>query len=123
MNTISDNYKPIHKDFITKYVEILAKITDAPSEYQEAAMLFLISTAIGRKWTFKSIPDASIFNKKQGSKGRLLNLWFIILGKSRISRKSSGVLKHVQGILDATLVKPNALTKSFTPEFLIKEMA
>jgi hypothetical protein len=119
----SDNSKSENKDFVTKYVEILARITDAPNEYQEAGMLFLLSTAVGRNWTFKSIPDAGIFNEQKGSKGKLLNLWFIILGKSRISRKSSGVLKHIQDLLNAISLSDTELTKSFTPEFLIKEMA
>lgn len=120
---ISGHYTPENKDFVSKYVEILARITDAPSEYQEAAMLFLISTAIGRNWTFKSIPDAGIFNEEEGSKGKLLNLWFIILGRSRISRKSSGVLKHIEDLLNVISFSDAELTKSFTPEFLIKEMA
>ena len=120
---MSENYKAENSDFITKYKELLSRITDAPSEYQEAAMLFMISTAIGRSWTLKSIPDSSIFNEEEGSKGKLLNLWFIILGKSRISRKSSGVLKHIQDLLNAISFSDAELTKSFTPEFLIKEMA
>jgi hypothetical protein len=102
---------------------LLSQVTDAPEEYQEAAALFLISTVIGRNWVFRSIPDASIFSATNTFGGRLLNLWFIILGKSRISRKTSGVLKHIQDILETVVGSSKALTNSFTPEFLIKEMA
>jgi hypothetical protein len=110
-------------DFIAKYTRLLRNVTDAPEEFQEAAGLFLISTVIGRNWVFKSMPDASIFGVTGVLGGRLLNVWIIILGKSRVSRKTSGVLKHIQEILDVVIGPDRSLTKSFTPEFLIKEMA
>ncbi len=123
MNTISENSEPKKKDYIDKYIAILSKITDASEDFQEAAMLFMISTLVGRNWVFNSIPDKSVFKEESASKGKLLNLWFIIMGKSRVSRKTSGVQKHVQDLLDAIIGNTYALTKTFTPEFLVKEMA
>jgi hypothetical protein len=120
---MSDSSENKRKDYVTKYVEILSKITDASEDFQEAAMLFGISTVLGRNWVFNSLPDKSVFKQESASKGKLLNLWFIILGKSRVSRKTSGVQKHIQDLLDAVMGNTFALTKLFTPEYLIKEMA
>lgn len=110
-------------DFIEKYVKLLSGITDALEEFQEAAALFLLSTAVGRKWVFRSIPETPIFIESSKDAGKLLNLWFIILGKSRISRKTSGVISHVEEVLKRIFGEQRSLTRSFTPEFLIKEMS
>jgi hypothetical protein len=110
-------------DFVREYVELLSKITDAPEEFQEAAALFLLSTAVGRKWVFQSIPETSIFGSQGNGSGRLLNLWFIIIGKSRIGRKTSGVLKHVTELVGNTIGERMIITEVFTPEALLKQIA
>jgi hypothetical protein len=109
-------------DFITQYVRLLARITDAPEEYQEAAALFLLSTVAGRRWIFRSLPETLIFSEKPGNTGRILNLWFILIGKSRVSRKTS-VLNQVEDMLKEIFGERRSLSKTFTPEFLVKEMS
>jgi len=109
-------------DFVGKYVRLLSGITDAPREFQESAALFLISTAVGRKFVFKSLPDAKIFGNEVGT-GKLLNLWFILIGKSRITRKTSGVLGHVEEISRKVIGEHRIISEAFTPEALIKEMS
>lgn len=110
-------------DFVSRYVKLLSAITDAPEEFQEAAALFLISTAVGRRWIFKSLPDTAIFGDNAGTTGKLLNLWFIIIGKSRITRKSSGVISHVEEISKKVFGEKRIISEAFTPESLIKELS
>lgn len=110
-------------DFVEKYVSFLAKITDAPEEFQEAAALYLISSAVGRKWIFRSIPETSIFSETSEDTGKLLNLWFILIGKSRITRRTTGVMKHVTDISEIAFGRQHMLTEAFTPEALIKQMS
>lgn len=111
------------QDFVSKYVRLLSGITDAPREFQETAALFLLSTAVGRKWVFRSLPETAIFSDKVGTTGKLLNLWFIIIGKSRITRKSSGVMSHVEEIIKKVFGERVLISEAFTPESLIKEMS
>jgi DNA-binding transcriptional ArsR family regulator len=122
-NIPHENKKSDSMDFVSKYVDLLSKITDAPSEFQEAAALFLLSTAVGRKWVFRSIPEASIFSEDSKICGRLLNFWFILIGKSRITRKTSGVMSHVSEILQKIFGKPHMISEAFTPESLVEQMS
>jgi len=110
-------------DFVRKYVHFFSGLTDAPKEFQEAAGLFLLSTAIGRRWIFRSLPETAIFSKETSTTGKLLNLWFIILGKSRISRKSSGVMSHAEQLVKRVIGDQQLLSEAFTPEALIKELS
>lgn len=110
-------------DFVTRYVNLLSRVTDAPEEFQEAAVLFLVATAAGRKWIFKSLPDATIFGNRVGPTGKLLNLWFILIGKNRITRKSSGVISYVEEISQRVVGEQRIISEAFTPESLIKEMS
>lgn len=110
-------------DFVSKYKRLLSAITDAPHFFQESAALFLLSSAVGRRWVFRSVPETKIFGDTIDKTGKLLNLWFIIIGKSRITRKSSGVIGHVEDICRKVLGEQQLLSKAFTPEFLVKEMS
>jgi DNA-binding transcriptional ArsR family regulator len=112
-----------NSDFTSKYVQLLSKITDAPQEFQEAAALFLLSTVVGRKWVFRSIPETSIFLESAQGSGKLLNMWFIFIGKSRITRKTSGVMNHVAELSRKILGTEKMITEAFTPEALIEQMA
>jgi len=117
------NQRDSKRDFISRYVKLLSNITDAPEEFQEAAALFLVSAMAGRRWTYRSIPETSIFGDRSEDFGKPLNLWFVLLGKSRIARKSTGVVRHVEDLVKDILGERFLLSKSFTPEFLVKEMA
>lgn len=110
-------------DFVQKYVDLLRRITDAPEEFQEAAALFLLSSAIGTRAIFRSIPETAIFSEKANMGGKPLNLWFLLLGKSRVSRKTSGVLSHVEMLCEKVLGKERLMSQAFTPEALVKEMS
>jgi hypothetical protein len=119
MNQMQSN----NTDFVARYVKLLAQITDAPQEFQEAAALFLLSTVVGRKWVFRSIPETSIFLDNTQGSGKLLNIWFIFIGKSRITRKTSGVMNHVAELSVKVLGTEKMITEAFTPEALIEQMA
>jgi len=108
-------------DFINSYVELMGKITDAPSEFQELASLYLMSASVGRRFIFLSVPETSIFVDDKSAKGRLLNLWVILIGKTRISRKSTGVINKVEELSE--YLKLNVLPHSFSPEYLVTEMS
>lgn len=77
---------------------MFSRITDAPKKFQEAAAIFLISTMVQRNWIFKSLPDTPIFNGTNTPKGKLLNVWFVILGKSRITRKTH-VISNIESAI------------------------
>jgi hypothetical protein len=110
-------------DFVNNYITLLSRVTDAPREFQEAAALFLISAVAGLKWVFHSLPDSSIFSNKYQDQGKPLNIWFIIIGVSRITRKTTGVLRHIEDLLKEIMGDRFLLSKTFTPEFLVKEMS
>ena len=58
-------------DFVNAYVNLMKRITDAPQGiYQEAAALFLISTAMGRRFQFFSVPETSIFSRNEAERIR-----------------------------------------------------
>lgn len=122
VNNLTDKNMYHWDGFISTYVELMKGITDAPTLFQEFAALYLISACCGRNFQFFSLPDVNIFgNDNPKQKGKLLNLWIIILGKTRISRKSSGVLNHIKHLSDN--LKLNLLPQSFSPEYLITEMS
>jgi hypothetical protein len=108
-------------DFIQKYVNLLSRITDAPSEFQIAAALFLLSIAVGRRFIFRSLPETSIFDPNKAM-GKILNIWIITLGRSRVSRKTS-VLRQVRLLVERVFGKRILLPEAFTPEALISEMS
>jgi len=117
-----DEFKDINSDFVSVYVSLLKGITDAPTEFQEAGALYLVSTAVGRRWQYFSMPEVPIFSDEEATGGKILNLWFILLGKSRITRKSTGVFNKVEGAVDC-LNRDLKLPNAFSPEYLIKVMA
>ncbi len=115
-------------DFIERYVSLLSGnendlpgVTDAPRDFQEAVALFLVSTAAGRKFYFMSAPEANLYNHTGGTVGKTLNMWFILLGKSRVARKSVTVSKAVDALreLNSDLLLP----QDFTPSALVKVLA
>ena len=111
-------------DFVTEYVNFMSGITDAPKPFIEASALFLISTFCGRRFVFMSLPEAKVFGSELADttmSGRLLNLWFILIGKSRVSRKSTVIGKVEEMIeeIDSELLLP----ADFTPEAVIRVMS
>lgn len=109
-------------DLIGEYIGLMENITDAPREFQEAAALFLVSSFIGKNFVFLSLPEAPLFNSGSagGFGGKNLNLWFILIGKSRVSRKSTvvGRAEEVLDMIDASLKLP----MDFTPQALVQVM-
>ena len=106
-------------DFITEFKVLMREITDAPEDYLEAAALFLISTFAGRKFVFNTSPEMKIFGDEVG--GKLLNLWFILMGKTRVARKSTTISKVEEYIEE--IAPELMLSKDFTPEALISELS
>lgn len=109
-------------DFVDSYIQLFSQITDAPEDFKEACALFLVSTAVGRKFLFRSMPEAVIFADAPESAGRPLNLWLILIGKSRISRKST-VVERTKEAVRESIGKQRILSDAFTPEALVKQMA
>lgn len=109
----------MNEDFIERYVKLMGGITDAPEEYHRACALFLLSTGVGRHFIFRSLPDAGVFSEDLGL-GKFLNLWFILIGKSRVSRKSTAVSRAEEVVeqINAKLMLP----ADFTPQALVKVM-
>ena len=106
-------------DFVETYKGYMKKITDAPDEFFEASALYLISTFVGRNFVFITKPDISIFSDEPS--GRLLNLWFVIIGKSRVARKTTVITKAEEYIDEiAPQIK---LPIDFTPESFVHVMA
>lgn len=103
-------------------MKLLSRVTDAYEGFLEACGLFLLSLATGRKWIFRSLPDTSVFGEKDGKTGRFLNLWFVLLGPSRLGRKST-VIRHVKELSEKVFGIQCILTESFTPESLIAQMS
>jgi len=122
-----------YPDFISSYISLISGdpnnpekfkgITDAPRDFIEASAYFLISTFVGRKFVYVNLPETNIFSSEEELfGGTLLNLWFLIIGKSRVSRKTKGVVKRIKDLIKE--INPDLqLSQAFTPEYLIKEMA
>jgi len=111
------------KDFITRYVDLQKGITDAPEEFQEATALFLLSTAAGRNFIFLSLPETCIFSNGLDVKdvrGKFLNLWFILIGKTRVTRKTTGVINRAEEIID--FLKINKILHGFSTSYLISHL-
>jgi hypothetical protein len=124
--------KGLKMDFIDRYVSLFKgehnlndgepqPITDASPDIQEAVALFLESTCVGRNWYFFSAPETPIFSNNMAG-GRILNLWFIIVGKTRLTRKTSAISK-AEDLLESVKIDDRRLTNSFTPEYLVSDMA
>lgn len=98
-------------NIISEYIAWAQKRTDAYPEYHMVAGLFLISSICGRR--------AVILERGNQI---LLNTWFICLGTSTISRKSTA-LKLAQDILNFELPgEYEELPRHFSPEGLIEEL-
>jgi len=110
-------------DFISRYTRLLQGLTDAPKIFIEASAICLVSTFAGRKCFFMSAIDDKLFGRTEdgSERGKYLNLWFMIIGKSRVSRKSTVISKMVEMI---TAVRPSVkLPEDFTPEKLASLLA
>ncbi len=109
-------------NFIMEYADLLSQVTDAPIEYHLAAALFLLSTVTGKTFRFLSAVDSKLFTLNDDDiDGRKLILWFIILGKSRISRKTTGVINKIKEITKELYI--NTVSRSFTIPALISELS
>ena len=107
-------------NFIDEYISLLNSITDAPHAFKKATALYLMSTAVGRRITLLSLPETRFFEAGLGVSGKLLNLWFVLIGKTRISRKSTVVGRAEEFIreIDSSVVLP----QDFTPQSLISNL-
>jgi hypothetical protein len=116
-------------DFVERYVNLISGdgtkqfpgVTDAPRDFQVAGGLFLVSTMAGRKFYFMSAPESNLYKGAGNASGKILNLWFIIIGKSRIARKTISVSKITDTIeeINGAMMLP----EDFTPSALVKTLA
>jgi hypothetical protein len=109
------------EDFVSRYVRALNCRTNASLTFKEASAIYVLSSLVGRRFFFASLPEAPIFTENTLSVGgKLLNMWFILIGKSRISRKTTIIKKMLE--LFETVEHP-VLAESFSPEALISSLA
>ena len=85
--------------------------------------IILLSCAVNRRWVFQTAVESNIFNPKSSSSGRLLNIWIIIIGKSRVSRKTSGVIRPVNELYAKVFGTKSMLSQAFTPESLLEQLS
>jgi len=97
--------------FVTRYIEYASKRTDAAHEYHEAAALALLSACVpGVRANLPAWPG-----------GLAANMYFLLLGGTTASRKSTslGIAKRMIRRLNPTAVLPERMT----PEAMIEVMA
>ena len=95
------------EDLIDQYVEYAGESTDAPSIYHKALAYWVVSTVLGRHVRLVTSYAPS---------GLMPNLWVMLIGPSRIVRKSTAMRLAVSIVRE---VAPQLVRKaSFTPEAL-----
>lgn len=77
------------QNFINKWINRLNEITDAPRLFKEASALFLLSSVVGRSIQYQTVAPTDPFKSDILPSGTLLNTWFFLIGKKRISRKKT----------------------------------
>src|SRR5579862_7136547 len=105
MNQETEYQIPFQGHFITEYQELMREISDISVDFTEATAHYLLSTFAGRNFYANVLSDIS-FGKTQMS-DRYLNVWYILMAKSRIGRKSSGVTNKCEDIVND--IKPDLL--------------
>jgi len=110
--------------FIELYTGVMENITDSPNKFQEASALTIVSMAVGRKLFFISVSDARLEDILTGSArvtGKYFNIWHILIGKTRVSRKTTSIrwAKDYVEQLDDDLILPDG----FTPQALVSELS
>ena len=108
-------------DFIEAWVKVLDILTDSNESLKEASGLFIISSIIGHKALIPITTDAKVFSEGLETTGKRLNLWFLIIGKSRWSRKST-ILGYVEDYL-RTVADVIVASTLATPEALVDELS
>lgn len=97
--------------FISKYISLHSRMTDAYPDYHFASGLFLLSMAMGRKAVVKM------------TTGKIhMNLWIFLLGKSTVSRKSTAI-NLAKILIEGSDLEDSLLPDDFTPEALVKFLA
>lgn len=107
-------------NFIDEYVNLVYKLTDSPVPFLKATALFLLSTFTARRFRRMSRPEMNPWSDGY-SGGQILNLWFILIGKSRITRKST-VVGYAEDLINA-LNDELLLPYDFTPQSLVTELS
>jgi hypothetical protein len=98
-------------DFVNSWVRFLDHLTDAHWLIKEITALFLISTITFNRWTFLDLSRATAIMDDEPDNligGFFFNLWIIILGKSRIARKTTVIrlVKQMMRKISYTLYVP-----------------
>lgn len=128
--------KPEKHDYniVERYIRVVSGnntedfpgLTDAPIPFIQGTALFLVSTFMRRNFAMASLAKSQFFIKKKeddmGIKfNDFFNLWFIILGKSRVGRKSV-TMAFMQQIIEQVFPELE-ISYTFTPQALIKNLA
>ena len=114
------------EDFINLWVETLDNYTDANRPLKEAAGLFVLSSLIGHNAVIPLSTDIKPFTEAVKadltSIGKRLNVWFLIIGRTRVSRKTT-VLGLAEDYLRNVLGHDYIASTIATPEALLDEVA
>ena len=112
---------PEDMDYIQKYVWLLDNMTDASREFKEASALYLISTFAGRKFPVIKRSATKLFSEQGYVSSMFLNVWFMLIGESRLGRKST-VIDFAEQFIDS--INPNLkIPITFTPQSAISVLS
>ena len=95
--------------FLEKYIKYASMRTDAPIIFHECCGLFLLSCFASRFYF------ESLFGKVKP------NIWFLLLGESSITRKTTAI-SFAEDIL-LTIIKDFRLADDYSPEALISDLS
>jgi len=85
-------------DYVNTWKTLLDHRTDAHWCFKEITGLFLLSAIVSGQWQFMDFSRASIDESGNIQGGLFLNLWVMMLGKSRIARKTT-VIRYVTDMI------------------------
>ena len=85
-------------DFIETWKLLLDHRTDAHWSFKEFTGLFLLSAMVSGQWQFMDFSRAGLDESGNIQGGLFLNLWGMLLGKSRISHKTT-VVRYVTDLI------------------------
>lgn len=109
---------------IEAFKEVLSNHTDVPDLLKEIAVLTAISGVVGKRALIFYEPKVKVFTSSTKSdvqpSGMYLNIYTMVIGESRVTRKST-VLNFLKDLIEA--VNGDLLiAQIFTPEALLEEL-
>ena len=107
-------------DFVETWVEVLSECTDANRELLEASGLLALSTVVNNV-VIPVSTDIRPFSSSENV-GKKLNLWFLVIGRTRVSRKTT-IMKFIEDFIYNNLGPEYLCSYIATPEALVEELS